>query len=322
MSENIESFRSSMDEDSARADFPEITDSETPIWRGTPAAASMADKYFLATIVLALHMTFFLGGVISRPEGEGQGKFILGVLIWLIESTGVTGFLISMLILTKINHYANFSTSGKWTTSWLLFTSLIPFLWKLMDVFEWIGGLVGSDFSSPLPSWRLIWFAILGAFSFFVMVLITTLYQRSFQYAITDKRIHIRQRFLYFETSSHGISYTKVENLKADPTILGRILGFGNVHVVTGSGVGLQVETLGANVGAITEIKDEPTGRLRFLSKIITWISWQRERTVMDSDPSDCLFGIRRPMDVYRLINELMDSSVGPAVMQTGNEIQ
>ena len=42
----------------------------------------------------------------------------------------------------------------------------------------------------------------------------------------------------------------------------------------------------------------------------------------MDSDPSDCLFGIRRPMDVYRLINELMDASVGPAVMQTGNEIQ
>jgi len=322
MSEHIENFRSSIDEDSTREDFPEITDSEFPIWRGTPTASSMADKYLLATIVLVIHLSFFFGGLVSGPEGEGQGKLILRALVWLIDSTGVTGFLISMLFLTKINHYANFSTSGKWMTSWLLFSSLIPFFWKLMDLFQWAGGLVGSDFSNPLPQWRLIWFAILGVFSFSVIVIFTILYQRSFRYAITDKRIHIRQSFLYLDTSSHGISYSKVENLKADPTILGRILGFGNVHVVTGSGVGLQVEALGANVGASAEIKGAPTGRLRFFSLIFGWISWQRERTVMATDPSDCLFGIRRPMEVYRLINELMDASVGPAGIQTTKEIE
>ena len=33
----------------------------------------------------------------------------------------------------------------------------------------------------------------------------------------------------------------------------------------------------------------------------------------MASDPADCFFGISNPMGVYRLINELMDESVGPA---------
>ena len=41
MSEFIEQFKSNIDADSARSDFPEITDSETPIWRGGPAASSM-----------------------------------------------------------------------------------------------------------------------------------------------------------------------------------------------------------------------------------------------------------------------------------------
>ena len=187
-------------------------------------------------------------------------------------------------------------------------------MWKLMDVMEWIGGFFDSGFSSPLPAWNYSWFAPLGLLSFLVMVSLTVLYQRSFHYAITDKRIHIRQSFLYFETSTHGISYHKVENLKADPTILGRILGFGNIHVVTGSGVGLQVESLGASAGVSSEIVQSPRGKLRFFSFLLGWMTLQRDRTVEASDPADCLYGIRRPMGVYRLINELMDANVGPAV--------
>ena len=183
-----------------------------------------------------------------------------------------------------------------------------------MDVVEWIGGFFDSDFSSPLPSWNYSWFAPLGLLSFIVMVSLTVLYQRSFHYAITDKRIHIRQRFLYFETSAHGISYHKVENLKAYPTILGRVLGFGNIHVVTVSGVGLQVESLGAPAEAAPEIIQTPGGKKRIFSFLLGWITLQRDRTVEASDPADCLYGVRRPMDVYRLINELMDANVGPAV--------
>ena len=314
VSEFVEQFKSNIDADSARSDFPEITDSETPIWRGGPATSSMADKYILSIMVLLVHIAFFLGELLDTPEGEGQVNFVLSVVIWLIDTTGVMGFVICMLILTKINHYANFSTSGKWTTSWLLICCIIPLMWKLMDVVEWIGGFFDSGFSSPLPAWNYSWFAPLGLLSFLVMVSLTVLYQRSFHYAITDKRIHIRQSFLYFETSAHGISYHKVENLKADPTILGKILGFGNIHVVTGSGVGLQVESLGTSAGVEPEIIQSPGGKMRFFSFLLGWITLQRNRTVEASDPADCLYGVRRPMDVYRLINELMDANVGPAV--------
>ena len=314
MSQFVEQFKSNIDEDSARSDFPEITESETPIWRGGPATSSMADKYILAILVLLVHVAFFLGELLDTPEGEGRANFVLSLVIWLIDTTGVMGFVICMLILTKINHYANFSTSGKWTTSWLLICCTIPLFWKLMDVVEWIGGFFGSSFSSPLPAWNYSWFAPLGVLSFLVMASLTVLYQRSFHYAITDKRIHIRQSFLYFETSAHGISYHKVENLKADPTILGRILGFGNIHVVTGSGVGLQVESLGASVGVAPEIIESSRGKMRIFSFLLGWITLQRDRIVEASDPADCLYGVRRPMDVYRLINELMDANVGPAV--------
>ena len=313
VSQFVEQFKSNIDADSVRFDFPEITDSETPIWRGGPSTSSMADKYILSILVFLVHIAFFIGELLDTPEGEGQANFVLSVVIWLIDTTGVMGFVICMLILTKINHYANFSTSGKWTTSWLLMCCIIPLLWKLMDVVEWIGAFFGSGFSSPLPAWNYSWFAPLGILSFLVMVSLTVLYQRSFQYAVTDKRIHIRQSFLYFETSAHGISYHKVENLKSDPTILGRILGFGDIHVVTGSGEGLQVESLGASAGVAPEIIQPLGGKMRIFSFLLGWITLQRDRTVEASDPADCLYGVRRPMDVYRLINELMDANVGPA---------
>ena len=240
MSQFVEQFKSNIDADSARSDFPEITDSETNL----EGASNVVNGRQVHSFDYGSPGPYRVlpRRTCETPEGEGQANFVLSVIIWLIDTTGVMGFVICMLVLTKINHYANFSTSGKWTTSWLLICCIIPLLWKLMDVVEWIGGFFDSGFSSPLPSWNYSWFAPLGLLSFVVMVSLTVLYQRSFHYAITDKRIHIRQRFLYFETSAM-ISYHKVENLKAYPTILGRVLGFGNIHVVTGSGVGLQVES-------------------------------------------------------------------------------
>ena len=313
MSEYIERYRSEIDSSSVRDSFPEITESEHPIWVGKPSLASMSDKYVLALIVLLVHLSFFFGEMLQPSGGEQQSNFLISSLIWAISNTGVTGFVLMMLIITKINHYANFSTSGKWTTTWLLFSTLVPLLWKIMDIFEWLATIFSSDFSNPLPEWNFTWFAPLGLSSFAIMVTFTKLYQNSFSYAITDKRIHIRQSLLYFETSSHGISYHKVENLKADPTILGRILGFGNIHIVTGSGVGLQVESLGAKSGLSTDFTEDNNRRNRPISIIFGMIAIQRNRTVMASDPADCFFGVSKPMEVYRLINELMDASVGPA---------
>ena len=311
MSSFIDEFKSRVDAEGVLSDFPEITEAEIPIWRGGPTFLSMLDKYILGVLVLAVHLLFFAGDWLE-PEGEGRANFVIKLVVNLVDFSGVLGFVISMLVLTKINHYANFSTSGKWTTSWLLLSSTIPVIWKIMDILEWMAGFAGSDFSNPLPAWNHLWFAPLGAVSFIVMLAITVLYQRSFDYAITDKRVHIRKSFLFVDSSVQGISFQKIENLKADPSILGRILGFGNVHVVTGSGVGLQVESLGVGVGVAGDALEPLTGFRRAVSIMFGWITKQRQRTEMSADPANCLYGVKRPMDVYRLINELMDINVGP----------
>ena len=314
MTEYIDSFKSKVDEAITRSTFPEITDSETPVWRSGPSFLSMADKYILALVVLIVNLLFFVGGAGDFQSQEDSNPAV-SLAIWVVDSTVILGFVVTMLLITKMNHYANFSSSGSWTTSWLLACTFVPFVWKLMDFASWAAGIAGSEFDNPLPDWNFLWFLILGLISFGAMVLFTLMYQRSFQYAITDKRIHIRKKFLYFDTSVHGISFHKVENLKSDPTILGRIFGFGNVHVITGSGVGLQVESLGVSVGggATPEIKEIPTGIRRIFSMLFGLITKKRERTVMATDPADCLYGIRKPMQIYRLINELIDTNVGPA---------
>ena len=313
MTEYVERFRSKIDESATRAAFPEITDSETPVWRSGPSTLSMADKYILSALVLLVHLAFFVGEWKEPPEGEGQANFVFSLAIWLVDTTGVLGFVVTMLLITKLNHYANFSTSGRWTTGWLLACTMLPMTWKVMDLAEWGGDAMGTSFQSPLPAWNYAWFLPLGIASFVVMVVFTKMYQRSFHYALTDKRIHIRKRFLYFDTSVHGISFQKVENLKADPTILGRIFGFGNVHIVTGSGVGLQVESLGMAASGAAEVKEAPKGVSRVISLLFGWITMKRDRTVMATDPADCLYGVKNPMGIYRLINELIDKEVGPA---------
>lgn len=308
MSGQVNSFKSEIDEGSVRANFPEITESETPIWTGKPVLLSMMDKCLLALLVLSVHLAFFFGAWLDPPEGEGQANFVFRLLFWLVDNTGVIGFVFVMLLITKMNHYANFSTSGFWTTIWLLLSSLFPLTWKLMDLIEWFSGLLNLGFSNPLPSWSFTWFLPIGIFSFTIMITFTILYQNAFQYVITDKRIHLRKKFLYFDSDIHGIPYGQVENLKSDPSVIGRILGFGNVHIITSSGIGIQSVSTEMSVGLGA---DEGVKSGGSLLAIFGWVSKQRQRSVMAKDPAECLFGIRDPMGIYRLINEIMDQEVG-----------
>jgi membrane protein YdbS with pleckstrin-like domain len=307
MSDYIQDFKSKIDSSSVKSIFPEITDSEIPIWQGSPSFFSMADKYILAIIIFLIHAVFFAAEQFDSPEGDGQMYFILSLIRSLIDISGTMGFVLTMLIIAKLNHYANFSTSGKWTTSWIIISALIPFIWYLADIFSTLSGLVGSNFENPLPQWNYFWFLPLGIFSSLVMILLTFIYQHAFHYAITDKRIHIRKNFLFFDTSVHGISFEKIENLKANPPIIGRILGYGNVHILTASGLGIQQESVDTGLGMPEEIV---TGKGKKTSlSLFGWISKQRRRNSVAQEPSDCLYGIRSPMKIYRLINELMDAN-------------
>ena len=307
MSEYVERFRAEIDERSVRVAFPEMTDSETPIWAGSPSFFSMAGHYFLATLILVIHLMFFWAAEGPDVEGEGQANFAIGIFKWILDVSGVLGFVVVLFAVAKINHYLNFSTSSRWTTTWLLLNGAIPLLMVVADL---SGKVLGSfmDEIPDSPQWFQIYYLILGIFSSASMAALTVMYQRAFRYAITDRRIHIRKEFLYFNTSAHGISFDNIENLKVAPSIIGKALGFGNVHMVTASGIGLREDESGIGAGLVANADSISSEGGRSLTRAaFGWISAQRQRTTVDQDPEDCLYGIRSPMRIYRLINELVD---------------
>ena len=296
MSDLVNQFKAKVDAEEARYHFSEMTDAETPIWIGGPTPFSMLGRYVLTALVLLIHMMFFWAAKGGDLEGEGQLNFVLGLVKILLDISGVTGFVVVMLVFAKINHYLNFSTSGGWTTKWLVLNGLTPFLLVLAD---WSGALLGIFIEDipDTPRWLDWYYLVLGIASAGSATILTLLYQRAFMYAITDRRIHIRKQFLYFHSSIHGISFADIENLKAAPSVIGRLLGFGDVFLVTASGMGLEPQSSEPGIS----------------SRLFGWFFLQRNRTTPLNDPEGCLYGIKDPMSIYQLINELMDTSVGPA---------
>jgi len=297
LSDIVNTYRQNVDADEVRSRFTEITDSETPIWSGGPSAMSMLGRYILAALVLLVHLVFFWAAKFEDVDGEGNLNLVVGLAKVILDISGVFGFVIVMMIIAKINHYLNVSTSGGWTTSWLVLNGSIPFIIVVLD---WSGKILGNflDNVPDTPMWLDWYYPLLGILSFSFAIGMTTHYRNSFQYAITDRRVHIRKKFLYFDTSSVGIPFDKVENLKVDPPIIGKMLGFGSLHVITDGGVRddqMQVTS--------PEASDRP-GLFGFLTR---WVFTQRSRGDFPDDPSSCLYAIKEPMEVYRLINELMD---------------
>ena len=297
MEDIINNYRSQIDIQEVKKRFPEMTESETPVWHGGPALMSMSGKYALSILVLLVHMVFFWAAKFEDVEGEGNLNLVVGLAKVILDVSGVFGFVIVMMLIAKINHFLNTSTSGGWTTSWLVINGLIPFTIVIMD---WGGKLVGNftDGVPDTPMWLDWYYPLLGVLSTSFSLAITTHYRNSFQYAITDKRVHIRKKFLYFDSSALGIPFEKVENLKVEPSVIGRIFGFGNIHVITD---GIQSEA---------NIEEKSGGGSPFpLSFLLGWIFIQRKKSPSTEDPSQCLFCIKDPMSVYSLINELIDNS-------------
>ena len=302
MSEIISSFRSKLDIQGVRAKFPEISDSETPIWHGSPTVMSMSGKYVLAGLVLLTHMVFYWAAKYDTViEGEANLNLVVGIAKTIIDISGVFGFAILMLVFAKINHYLNTSTSGGWTTSWLLINGLIPLIWHISTIinsFLMFIGYNGFDnfIGEHIPVWRDWYYLMLGLLSSLSAIAMTIHYRNSFQYAITDKRVHIRKKFLYFDSSAIGIPFEKVENLKVEPSIIGRIFGFGNIHVIT--------DGIKSNVS-----EDNDHNKQTSSSNPLKWIFIKRKNNPSSQDPSECLYCIKEPMSVYALINQLIDNS-------------
>ena len=67
---------------------------------------------------------------------------------------------------------------------------------------------------------------------------------------------------------------------------------------------------MSVGVGAVSDVTDAATKEtsnivVRLFRFFIFMMRLQRTRKTVDLNPEDCFYGIRRPMDVYALVNEL-----------------
>ena len=310
MGEQMDAFRENLNVEAARDAVPEMSAYEEPYYRSGPIVLSMFPRYLLIVFVLAVHVLFGIG--YEAPEGEGGLNFVLN-LLQLLVSTGIAGFFLVMIILTWINRFVNFSTSGGLYTVSLLIISITPGIFFLEEVLtnSFFSPYIGLEDSGFLPEWSSIYYLIFGGVYAGVMFILTVMYQRAFTYVITDKQVYLKKDFLKFiDSNSHAISLSKIENLKVERSLIGRILGYGSLHVITASGLGLKEESMSIGAGAVSDVAEAATKEtsnivVRLFRFFIFMMKLQRTRKTVDLDPEDCFYGIRRPMDVYALVNEL-----------------
>ena len=310
MGEQMDAFRENLNVEAARDAVPEMSAYEEPYYRSGPIVLSMFPRYLLIVFVLAVHVLFGIG--YEAPEGEGGLNFVLN-LLQLLVSTGIAGFFVVMIILTWINRFVNFSTSGGLYTVSLLIISITPGIFFLEEMLtdSFFSPYIGLEDSGFLPEWSSIYYLIFGGVYAGVMFILTVMYQRAFTYVITDKQVYLKKDFLKFiDSNSHAISLSKIENLKVERSLIGRILGYGSLHVITASGLGLKEESMSIGAGAVSDVAEAATKEtsnivVRLFRFFIFMMKLQRTRKTVDLDPEDCFYGIRRPMDVYALVNEL-----------------
>ena len=310
MGAQMDTFREKLDVEAARGAVPEMSPYEEPYYRSGPIVLSMFPRYLLIVFVLVVHLLFGVG--YEAPEGEGGLNFLLN-LLELLVSTGIAGFFVMMMILTWINRFVNFSTSGGLYTVSLLVISITPGVFFIETVLtdSFISGFIGLEESGFLPEWKDSFYLIFGGGYAGVMFVLTVMYQRAFTYVITDKQVYLKKDFLKFiDSNSHAISLSKIENLKVERSLIGRFLGYGSLHVITASGLGLKEDSMSVGVGAVSDVTDAATKEtsnivVRLFRFFVFMMRLQRTRKTVDLNPEDCFYGIRRPMDVYALVNEL-----------------
>jgi len=104
-----------------------------------------------------------------------------------------------------------------------------------------------------------------------------------------------------------------IDNMKLTVPWYGRILGFGTLNILTGSGFGIREHSTSVSAGSVTDVASAVSEDVGFVRKIIRGllfvITLQRTREEMNTaEPEDCMYGIRKPSDVYKLISELKEA--------------
>ena len=291
----------SKNDESLREKF-RLTGDEEILKDVKPSFFAFIPMYLVGLIIFGAHMLFAIDW-----DASSDDNILVKTMIFLLELSdfGEIGFVLVMLGVTWFNRMLNGSTSGKWTTIFLLIVAFTPPALRLDDFIAWIMGK-DSGFI-PLDEFS---YSLFGIFWSVLFILFTVFYQRSFHYAITNHRVIFTQH-LIIPGDGRRILFDNINEIRTQRTMLGAMFGYNTIICDTGSQLGIGEDAMSVSVGTSGNSGggDASTGEghvtKNIFKKMFAFVTYQRSRKIDLPDPRFSFFCITNWKSIEQLLNEM-----------------
>ena len=267
-----------------------------------PSIFAFVPMYVISLIILGAHLLFAIDW-----DASSDDNFIVKTMVFLIELSdiGEIGFVIVMLGVAWFNRMLNGTTSGKWTTIFLLVVAFTPPVLRLDDFIAWIMNK-DSGFI-PLDEFS---YTLFGIFWATLFTLFTIFYQRSFHYAITNHRVIFTQH-LIIPGDGRRILFDNINEIRTQRTMLGAMFGYNTIICDTGSQLGIGEDAMSVSVGTTgggssgESVTAEGQVTKSLFKKMFAFLTYQRTRKIDLPDPRFSFFCITNWKAIEQLLNEM-----------------
>lgn len=280
-----------------------LTGDETIMKDVKPSIFAFVPMYLIAGLILGAHFLFAIDWNTNTED-----NLLVKTMVFLIELSdfGQIGFMLVMLTITWFNRMLNGTTSGKWTTIFLLTVSLTPPVLQLDDLILVTIMNKESGFI-PFDNFNYTFFGIFWASLF---TAITIFYQRSFHYAITNHRVIFTQH-LIIPGDGRRILFDNINEIRTQRTFLGAIFGYNTIICDTGSQLGIGEDSMSVSVGATGGGTVSESGSVEtqvtksLIRRMFAFLTYQRTRKIDLPDPRFSFFCITNWKSIEQLLNEM-----------------
>jgi hypothetical protein len=269
-----------------------------------PSLFAFIPMYVISLVILGVHMLFAIDW-----DANSEDSILVKTMVYMIEiggSFGEVGFVLVMLGVAWFNRMLNGTTSGKWTTVFLLIVALTPIAIRLDDIFAQLFTEEDSGFI-PFDNFN---YTLFGIFWTTLFTLFTVFYQRSFHYAITNHRVIFTQH-LIIPGDGRRILFDNINEIRTQRTMLGAMFGYNTIICDTGSQLGIGEDSMSVSVGATgggssgDSVTAEGQVAKSLFKKMFAFLTYQRTRKIDLPDPRFSFFCITNWKSIEQLLNEM-----------------
>ena len=235
---------------------------------------------------------------------EALGDHLTGQSHYVV---GMVGLLLTGFVAIRLIHFNNGMLHGRVMSLWMVIAVSAPALAHVVAALSLKNPVSGEVVGEP----PMELFYYCGAVFWLVSTISTRMYQKSFHYVLTDQRVHFDQSLIYLWSKLHTINLHKIENVIVESSLIGRVLGFGNVHLLTSSGIGIESESTSLGIAASSDTGAGRSLPRRIIRGVFLILTHRRSRKKALPDPTSCLFGVSSPTELHPLINDCIDKRPG-----------